>query len=404
MDLHYTRPYEDYREKVRAFLSESWPPSGDDSKLGPTQQAVSFRKRAIERGFLARSVPRKYGGSEQPLDPLRGAVIHEEFARVSAPRNVGPPTAQLIPTLLSHGTEEQKLAFLPKTLTGQMVWCQGYSEPGAGSDLASVQTRAELVDDHWIINGQKIWTSGAQTAEMIYMLLRTEAADAGKHGGLSYLLVDMNCPGIDVRPLRGIDGSTHFNEVFFDDVRVPADRIVGKRGQGWIVSRSTLQAERDLVGLATSTLELWEELLQIARSTVRSGGVAIKDATIRQRLVELEGYVASHEYSSYRQLTCNARGENPGLIGTMNKLVSTEIGSRMARLAVEIESERSLAAPRGQRGSTSPDGKRGAVAAFYGALGLRSAGGATNIQRNIVGERGLGLPRDSAVLKKAGKT
>ena len=403
MDLHYTEPYEDYRKEVRGFLSEFWPPFGEDAQRKPSQQAVSFRERAIERGFLARSVPRKYGGSEQPLDPLRGAVIHEEFAHVSAPRDVGPPTAQLVPTLLSHGTEEQKVELLPRTLTGEMVWCQGYSEPGAGSDLASVQTRAELIDDCWVINGQKIWTSGAQAAEMIYMLLRTEPAEAGKHAGLSYLLVDMNTPGIDVRPLRGIDGSSHFNEVFFDDVRVPADRIVGKRGQGWIVSRSTLQAERDLVGLATSTLELWQELLQIARSTVRSGSAAIQDPTIRQRLVELEGYVASHEYSSYRQLTCNARGENPGLIGTMNKLVSTEIGTRMARLAIEIESELSLAAPKGQRGSTAPDGKRGALAAFFGALGLRSAGGATNIQRNIVGERGLGLPRDSAVLKKAGQ-
>ena len=202
-----------------------------------------------------------------------------------------------------------------------------------------------------------------------------------------------------ISPERGSSGDAHFNEVFFDDARAPADRIVGKRGEGWIVSRSTLAAERNVVGTADAMENGLGGLIEQARASRRRGRSAIEDPEIRRRLIELEGYVLSHKYSSYRQLTSAARGENPGLIGTMNKLVGTDISTDMARLSLELDGEGCFGAPESTvemlKGGTSNP-----VARFVGSLGGHSGGGTTNIQRNIVGEHGLGLPRDSAVLKK----
>ncbi len=394
MDLRYSEEYEEFREEVRAFLAENWPPKGAEAELGPSERVASFRKRAIERGYLARALPRKYGGSEQTPDVLRAVSIQEEFGRVGAPQDIGVPGAQLLPTLLAHGTEQQKLRYLPPSILGELVWCQGYSEPGSGSDLASIQTRAELVGDEWVINGQKIWTSGAQQADMIYLLCRTEP-DAGKHAGISYLLLDMRQPGIDVRPLRMMSGEAHFNEVFFDDARTPADHIVGKRGEGWIVSRSTLSSERNAAGGAVAARRQFRDLVQLARNTVRDGRPAVEDPSVRQRLVELDGYVTAAEYSGYRQLTCDARGQSPGIVGMMNKEISNSIGFMLANLGLDLIGDSGLEAPDRQLPGPG-DGAARWVGEFMFARGFAIAGGTANIQRNIIGERGLGLPRDFA--------
>ena len=396
MDLRYSEEYEQFRAQVRAFLAENWPPKGAEVELGAGERVARFRKRAIERGYLARALPRKYGGSEQTPDVLRAVSIQEEFGRVGAPQDIGVPGAQLLPTLLAHGTEQQKLRYLPPTILGELVWCQGYSEPGSGSDLASVQTRAELVDDEWLINGQKIWTSGAQQADMIYLLCRTEP-DAGKHAGISYLLLDMKQPGIDVRPLRMMSGEAHFNEVFFDDARTPADHIVGKRGEGWIVSRSTLSSERDAAGGALAARRQFRDLVQLARHTVRDGRPAVEDPSVRQRLAELDGYVTAAEYSGYRQLTCGARGQSPGIVGMMNKEISNSIGYMLANLGLDLIGDGGLRAPDPQGGAPGAQaGPAPWVREFMWARGFATAGGTANIQRNIIGERGLGLPRDFA--------
>ena len=223
MDLRYGAEYEAYRAEVKAWLSESWPLKGDEAKQGLAEQATLFRKRAIAAGYLARSIPKAYGGSEQAGDPLRAAVIREEFMRVRAPMD--PPgigTMMLVPTLLEKGAEWQKQKWVPGTILGEIQWCQGYSEPGSGSDLASLKTRGELVGDEWLINGQKIWTSSAKTADFMFCLVRTEP-EASKHAGISYLLIDMKQPGIDVRPLKQMTGSADFNEVSLTDVRTPKD-------------------------------------------------------------------------------------------------------------------------------------------------------------------------------------
>ncbi len=397
MDLRYSEEYEGFRAEVKAFLADNWPPKGEESQRSQDEQQARFRGLAIERGYLARAIPREYGGSEQPPDVLRGAIIREEFGRAGAPQDPHPPTAQLIPTLLEHGTEALKQRYLPPTLRGDLVWCQGYSEPGSGSDLASVQTRAERVGDEWVINGQKIWTTGAHQADMIYLLCRTEP-DAGKHAGISYLLLDMNQPGVDVRPLKQMSGDAHFNEVFFDDARTPADHIVGKRGEGWIVSRSTLQHERNAAGRVAEVRGPFEELVRLAQKSVRNGGPAIADPNVRQRVAEIEGYVASHEYSAYRQLTCDARGESPGPVATMNKLAKTDVCLMMAKLAFDLLGDEGLSAPVSSRDGPPTD-SRTWIYEYMNSIAQTIGAGTSNIQRNIIGERGLGLPRDFAAQK-----
>jgi alkylation response protein AidB-like acyl-CoA dehydrogenase len=394
MDLRYSEDYERFRAEVRAFLASNWPPRGDEARLDVVSAAARFRARAIAAGYLARAIPRAYGGSEQSGDALRSAIIREEFASAAAPQDVQAPAAQLIPTLLQYGSEEQKRAYLPRTLTGELCWCQGYSEPNAGSDLANVQTRAELVDGEWVIRGQKIWTSFAQDAQMIYMLVRTEPSSAGKHAGISYLLVDLAQPSVEIRPLRGINGESHFNEIFFDGARAPADRLVGQRGRGWIVSRATLFAERNVVGSARETLEHFESVVAVAKRARVGGRPAIEDPVIRQRLIEIEGFVRAQEYSGLRQLTSDARGDAPGLIDLVTKLAGSDIASSVARLALDLAGDAALGEPR------RTDALRGwnvnEVARYLVTIGGRIGGGTSNIQRNIIGEQGLGLPRDAS--------
>jgi alkylation response protein AidB-like acyl-CoA dehydrogenase len=398
LDLRYGPEYEAFRAEVKAFLAEQWPLRGGEAKLGLAEMGTLFRKRAIAAGLLARSIPKAYGGSEQAADPLRAAVIREEFLRVRAPMD--PPgigTMMLVPTLLEKGAEWQKQKWVPGTILGEIQWCQGYSEPGSGSDLASLKTRGELVGDEWVINGQKIWTSSAKTADFMFCLVRTEP-DAQKHAGISYLLIDMKQPGIDVRPLRQMTGSADFNEVFLTDVRTPKDWIVGKRGEGWLVSRTTLKHERDSIGNAAMTEVLFKGLVRLAQETQRNGRPALEDSGIRQRLTALEGYVLAHKYSGYRQLTANLRGENVGILGLMNKLHSTNIGQEVAKLALDLLGSDALADPAttGRAFGMAPKTGAGWVGQFMSSLGVAIAGGTANVQRNVIAERGLGLPRDWA--------
>jgi alkylation response protein AidB-like acyl-CoA dehydrogenase len=398
VDLRYGPEYETFRGEVKAFRDAHWPLEGEEAKQDLATQARTFRLRAIEAGLLGRAIPKAYGGSEQPADPLRAAVIREEFLRVRAPMD--PPgigTMMLVPTLLEKGAEWQKEKWVPGTILGDIQWCQGYSEPGSGSDLASLKTRGELVGDEWVINGQKIWTSGAKTAHFMFCLVRTEP-DAGKHAGISYLLIDMNQPGIDVRPLKQMTGGADFNEVFLTDVRTPKDWIVGKRGEGWLVSRTTLKHERDSIGNAAMTEVAFKGLVKLARESMRGGRPAIEDPAIRQRLAALEGYVLSHKYSGYRQLTANLRGDNVGILALMNKLHSTNIGQEVSKLAFDLLEADALIDPASTTRlmGLAPRNSAGWVGQFMSSLGVAIAGGTANIQRNVIAERGLGLPRDWA--------
>jgi alkylation response protein AidB-like acyl-CoA dehydrogenase len=404
MDLTYGREYEEFREEVRAFLAEHWPPKGAEAELPREEGRARFRERAVARGYLARSIPKRFGGSEQAPDEIRATIIREEFFRAHAPGDVrGIGSMMLVPTLLEKGEEWQKEKFVPPTVRGEFVWCQGYSEPGSGSDLASLQMRAELVGDEWVINGQKIWTTNAHNADYMFCLCRTEP-DVPKHAGISYLLISMKQPGVEVQPLRQMTGGADFNQVFLTDARTPRDWIVGKRGEGWIVSRSTLKHERNSIGAAAQSTAMFAGLVHLAKSAKRNGRPAIEDPEIRQRLAALEGIVRSHEYSGYRQLTLDAKGQSPGVLQMMNKLVSTNIGHEVAKIALDLIDDDGLLDPIADRAmGRIPSGNRGWINQYMFSLGIAVAGGTANIQRNVIGERGLGLPRDAYAQGSPGK-
>jgi alkylation response protein AidB-like acyl-CoA dehydrogenase len=394
MDLSYGAEAEAFREEVRSFLGCHWQP-GERRGSELRDFVRQFRREATDAGFLYRGIPKRYGGSEQPSDVIRAQVIREEFSRIRAPMEVGGNgMSMLVPTLLERGTEEQKERFIRPTIEGVMIWGQGYSEPGTGSDLASVRTRGELIDGEWVVNGQKTWTSQGGQANHMFALVRTEP-QARKHDGISYLLLDLDQPGVTRRPIRQMTGDAGFYEFFFDDARTPADWIVGDRGEGWKVSRTTLKHERASIGSATSLGGQFDKLVELAKEVTRNGRPAIEDPEIRQMLTRIEGWVLAHRYSSYRLFSAAAAHEDAGPIQLMMKLLLTETGHEIALAAQELIGDEGLIEP--AAAGTRGRGPEKWLDQIMGSLGNSIAGGTTNIQRNIIAERGLGLPRDLAM-------
>jgi alkylation response protein AidB-like acyl-CoA dehydrogenase len=393
VDLSYGPEYDRFRDEVRGFLEQEWPKKSSRSR----EDVRAFRQRATERGYLYRSVPRRYGGSGQPADPLAAEVIREEFARCRAPHQVeGLGVEMVVPTLLERGAEWQRQKFIPPTVLGDVVWCQGYSEPGSGSDLASLTTSAVLEPDGWVITGQKVWTTGGHQADYMFALVRTEPDAPNKWAGLSYLLLDMKQPGVEVRPLRQIDGGAEFNEVFLTEARTPADWIVGARGEGWSVANTTLKHERAMVGSVQRSESLFRSLVKLAKRIEIDGRPAIEQAWVQDRLVILDGYLQTQRFSGYLQLSRALSDEPAGRLGLKNKVLNTDFGQQVAGLALDLLGETSQLAPRPAQPGAVPGNERW-MTQFLGSLGLSIAGGTANIQRNIIAERGLGLPRDTTV-------
>jgi alkylation response protein AidB-like acyl-CoA dehydrogenase len=384
MDLHYGPEIEAFRSEVLAFLASAWPPERRGTRPDAADRK-RFLTAAVERGYAYRSIPRRYGGSEQPFDPLREVIVSEAFDAARAPWRLGPQgVGMIVPTLLEVGAEWQRERFVRPTLFGDFVWCQGYSEPGAGSDLASPRSTARLEGDSWVIDGHKIWTSDADHADYMFGLFRTEA-DAPKHAGISYLLLDMRQPGIEVRPLRQITGETHFHEVFLSGAR-----------QGWGVTRVNLKHERNLGG-GGRMRGRFQALLHLARDARIGGRPALEDPIVRDRLAEILGYVRCSETMTLRQLSAVSHGEEAavGLAMLVNKLYGTGIGERIAQLGYDLLGAQGLAAPTGSSwASISGGAEIDWVDHFLFELASRIAAGSSNIQRNVIGERGLGLPRD----------
>jgi alkylation response protein AidB-like acyl-CoA dehydrogenase len=393
MDFNFNPEDEVFRKEFRAWLDQNkqFAPRPRETMFAESKtvfdEQKAWAKKMAEGRWLAPNWPAQYGGRAASI--LQTIVYNEELGRagVSAPM-IGMGTSLLGPTLLHWGTEEQKQRFIPPIMKAEEVWCQGYSEPGSGSDLASLQTRAVEDGDDFVVNGQKVWTSMAQFADWIFLLVRTDP-DAPKHKGISYLLVDMHSPGVTVRPLVQITGSKGFNEVFFEDVRVPKKHLVGEKNQGWQVAITTLMFERSGGGGDRGALWQCRELADLAKRMPRNGSTAWDDASVRQKIAEFYCEAAALRYTGYRQLTRRLKGVPPGPEGSMMKLCGTELNMRMVLFAME------LLGPYSQIEYKAPFSiDRGKwLFRMLAARGGTIAAGSNQIQHNIIGERVLGLPK-----------
>jgi alkylation response protein AidB-like acyl-CoA dehydrogenase len=389
MDLAYGPKYEAFRGEVRAFLKEHGHKAarGGDQTLG---SARAWQQLLIAHGYAARTIPKVYGGYGAEPDILESRIIAEEFVAAGVPMGMANQgISMLVPTLLEMGSEEQKKQWIAPTIRGEIVWCQGYSEPGSGSDLASLKTRATEDGDDFLINGQKIWTSSAHFADMIFCLVRTEP-DAPTHQGISYILFSMKTPGIEVRPLVTMTGAAEFNEVFFTDVRVPQSGVVGARGQGWQVANATLKYERGMLGDPNQAGSRMKALVDLVHTETVGGERLIDNPVWRDRLLKLQARVFAMEFHGLRLLTSRLKGEAPGLPGLIVKLMGCELNHQLAAFAIDALGE--LGALYGD----SPHLRANGVwqRSYMFDLGLIIGGGTAQIQKNIISERGLGMPRE----------
>jgi alkylation response protein AidB-like acyl-CoA dehydrogenase len=394
VDLSYSAEYEDFRREVRAFLAEHAdraPQTGLVLNAGkPSEEALRWQELLIEHGYAARNIPRAYGGYGAEPDLLKRVIIDEEFNRAGVSRGIaGQGPDMLVPTLLEHGSEEQKQRWIRPTLRGETVWCQGYSEPGAGSDLASVQTRAEEDGDDFVINGQKIWTTSAHLSQMMFGLIRTET-EASKHAGLSYMLIPMDTPGIEVRPMATMTGASEFNEVFFNDARVSQANVVGRRGEGWKIANTTLRHERNSLASSALLEGALLGLVALMRQEQSDGVRAIDSPLLRDRLLELQSRVLAQKYHGMRMLTARVKGQSAGVAALVTKLTGCEVSHQIAALAIDVMGEL------GVLYEGSPYQRAGGRWQFLYmfSLGLIIGGGTAQIQKNIISERGLGMPRE----------
>lgn len=391
MDLAYGERYENFRREVRAFLEAH---KGNKPKRGfyeiPRKELSRWLSLQIEHGYWGRTIPSEFGGYGAAPDLMETVIMDEEFNRAGVPRGLnaqGP--SMLVPTLLQHGSDEQKRRYIGPTMRGELIWCQGYSEPGSGSDLASLQTSAREDGADFVVNGQKIWTSTADQADMIFVLVRTEP-EAPKHAGISYLLMPMDTPGIEVRPLRTMSGSigeNSFNQVFFTDARVPQANVVGRRGEGWKIANTTLKHERN--SLNANAEGTWLRLVRLMRAETQNGATALHSPVLRDRLLKLQARALAMKHHGMRMLTCSLRGEAPGAAGLVAKLQNCQLNFDMAALALDVMGELGLLYDHAKY-----ERERGYWQAHsMFSLGLIIGGGTAQIQKNIIAERGLGLPR-----------
>ncbi len=395
MDFTFSEIEEAYRAEVRSWLAQNipdwWRDADPDERAGDDyfEQHRAWHRELYHAGHVGITWPVEFGG--QGRTQVENAILQQELARAEAPPTVNGSGIGLCGlALMHHGSPEQREEHLLPMLRAERIWCQGYSEPGAGSDLANLQTRAELVGDRYIVNGQKIWTSGAHHADWIFCLVRTDP-EAERHGGIGFLLIDMKSPGIEVRPLVQITGNRDFNETFFTDVEVPAENIVGEPTEGWRVSNTVLSYERGANTLSRYLAyeRSMDRIADLARQTKRHGRRASEDPVFRQDFAQTAMEVEILRLSSLRSLSLLAQGEKPGPESSTTKLYRSELDHRLSRLG------NSLTGPYGQLWKGTA---RAVDRGHWGQRQLQSCGGTiaagtSEIQRNIISERVLGLPR-----------
>ena len=391
MDLNAGPEYIDFRKNVLSFLEENKHMAGKArTPVRPSNEELKWQKKLIDNGYAARTIPREYGGYGAESDVLKSRIIAEEFSKANIPMGMANQgISMLVPTLLELGSDDQKNEWISKTISGEVIWCQGYSEPGSGSDLASLQTKAIVDGDDFIINGQKIWTSGAQIADMMFCLVRTEP-DAPKHKGISYILIDMNTPGIEVRPLMTMTGHAEFNEVFFTDVRVPKNQIVGKRGEGWYVANATLTHERGMLGDPNQSATRLNEIIDLMQQETINGEKLINNPVHLDRLIKLQARVLSMSFNSLRLLTASHKKLDAKMAKLIVKLNGCQLNHDLAGFAIDLLGE--LGTIYGKSNHDHGSGKWQWKYMFD--LGLIIGGGTAQIQKNIISEAGLGMPRE----------
>ncbi|HEX5735918.1 MAG TPA: acyl-CoA dehydrogenase [Blastocatellia bacterium] len=393
MDLNLTPSEQSFRDEFRAWLKENipadWDASGFDDSDHRFEYLRAWQKKMHEAGWVGISWPKEYGGRGASL--MEQTIFIEEMARAAAPPLINVLGLSLLgPTLIAYGAEAQKKRFLTNILSADEIWCQGYSEPNAGSDLASLRTEAVLDGDHFVVNGQKTWTSFGHHADWCFGVVRTDP-DAAKHKGLTYMLIDMHSPGVTVRPLKQMTGESEFNEVFFENVRVPVENVVGKVNGGWEISIATLMFERGTLGasLQITFKRQIERLIELSRRIDHNGRPASEDSSIRQKLAQIYTEIEIFRLNQMRTLTRMVRTGVPGPEGSIQKIFWSEMNQRMQQVAMEI------LGPFGQLTRESDYAiDHGQWAHAY----LRSRGntieaGTSEIQRNIIGHFVLGLPK-----------
>ena len=408
MDLTYPPEAEQFRTEIRAWLEENLPAGWFEPGFEMTPEAKKqfndeWTSKLFEGGWICATWPEEYGG--KGLSTMQGVVLAEEFAKAKAPMRADFFGDTLVgPTILMNGTEEQKKYFLPKILDGSMRWCQGFSEPDSGSDLASLKTTAVQDGDEWVINGQKVWTTQAQFADYCFVLARTDP-DVKKQAGISYLLVPMDQPGVEVRGIVQPDGTAEFNEVFFSDARCPIDNVVGGLNNGWKVANDTLTFERGM-SATTGYRRFAEEYRLMVEQATANG--SIDDPLIRQRLMAFYTKFQILRINGLRSLTATVQGKRDmgvTVLGATNKMFWSEMHKAAMELALDIWGAESMLSTTGPVGASSwPATMRARGRDTYPVSPMMSAfffsrsetiwGGTSQIQRNIVGEKVLGLPRE----------
>ncbi|HTO10456.1 MAG TPA: acyl-CoA dehydrogenase family protein [Candidatus Binatia bacterium] len=391
MNFEFTEAEEAFRKEVRAWLERNLPEDLKGKAFASSRADVeevrrlrAWQKTMAEAGYVGMDWPREFGGRGAPITEM--VILYQEMARAESPQIVNRGGVSMLgPTLMKLGTPAQQQRFLKKILTAEELWCQGFSEPNAGSDLANLQTRAVLEGDHFVVNGQKVWTSMGHVADWCFLLVRTDPS-AAKHKGISFLLVDMKTPGITLRPLRQITGEAEFNETFFDSVRVPKENLVGKLNEGWSVAITTLSYERDLLTFIRhiSLRNALHRLVKLTQSRGRN-----TDPVVRQKIAELWIGEQALQLNGYRSLTKILKGGAPGPEGSTSKLFWSWLDQELALTATQVIGPYSQIAD----GAWAPDEGQWQ---FYELLargsGIRA--GTTEILKNILGERVLGLPKD----------
>jgi alkylation response protein AidB-like acyl-CoA dehydrogenase len=395
MDFRFSPPEEAFRQDIRDWLRGNLPDDWTGDRFTRNRQDgeagmnvyKEFAKRLATKGWVAPHWPQDYGGLG--LSVIEQLIFNEEMADANAPigySSIGVGWAG--PTIIVYGTDDQKKRFLPAITSGEVMWCQGFSEPNAGSDLANLATRAVRDGDDYVVNGQKIWTSGAHYADWMILIARTDP-DAPKHKGISYFLVDMKTPGISTQPLIDMMDNHGFNEVYFDNVRVPRENLLGEENRGWYMATTTLDFERSSIGGAVEAKRMVEDLAAYCVDTRSNGHRLIDELRVRTRLADAGIEAELGRLLSYRVATLQARGQVPNYEASIAKLFNTDMKLRMARAGLEIMG---LYGQLDHKSKYTP--LKGRFERQYlWQTGLAVGGGTTEIQKNIIAMRGLGLPR-----------